>query len=105
MALLPFVVVALRLNGLLDPTAAPEELTWMLIAFGPFYLLFTLFCFFHYYKHMDPAPRGTRAFGFAQLFLLPVSAFFLPVPYSSALLLKAIGRAPRSWVKTPRTKE
>lgn len=104
-ALLPFVVALLRFERLLDPNALPRWATWLLISFGPFYLLFTLFCFFHYYKHMDPAPRSTRAFGFAQLFLLPVSAFFLPVPYSSALVLKVIGRAPRGWVKTPRTRE
>lgn len=104
-ALLPFVVGGLRLVGMIDTQAVPRYVTNVVIAFGPIYLLFTLFCFFHYYRHMDPAPRAKKAFGFAQLFLLPVSAFFLPVPYSSALVLKWMGRAPKAWVKTPRTKE
>ncbi|MFZ5814798.1 MAG: glycosyltransferase family 2 protein [Bacillota bacterium] len=104
-ALLPIPVAILRLNNLLDPSALPPYVPYLLLALAQFSLLFTFFCFFHYYKHMDSAPGATRAFGFAQLFLLPVSAFFLPVPYSSALVLKAIGRAPRGWVKTPRTKE
>lgn len=104
-ALLPFVVIILRLNHLLDHTIAPAYINAIFLLLGPFYIAFTIYCFFHYYQHMDEAPTSTRVAGFAQLFVLPVSAFFLPVPYSSALVLKWMGRMPTGWVKTPRTKE
>lgn len=104
-ALLPLAVPILRWNDLLDPKAVPDWINWIVLTFSPIYLLFTFYSFFHHYKHMDPAPKSTKAFGFAQLFLMPVSAFFLPIPYSSSLVLKAIGRAPKAWVKTPRTKD
>lgn len=105
LALLPIVVAALYwLNGI-DPTGAPEAVRTLVALLSPLYVGFTIFCFFRYYRHMDIAPAHKRAFGFAQLFLLPISAFFLPVPYSSALVLKLVGRMPKGWVKTPRTKE
>jgi cellulose synthase/poly-beta-1,6-N-acetylglucosamine synthase-like glycosyltransferase len=104
-ALLPFVVGALALLGLIDTSAVPWYVKVIFSLFGPFYLGFTYYCFFHYYRHMDPAPLRTRLLGFTHILTLPVSAFFLPVPYSSALVLKWTGRLPKSWVKTPRTKE
>ena len=104
-ALLPILVIILQVNGLLDTSVLPDWGNYMLQVFGTAYLFFTFWCFFHYYKYMDPTPRSTRVVGFAQLFLLPVTALFLQIPYSGALVLKAIGRAPKAWVKTPRTKE
>jgi cellulose synthase/poly-beta-1,6-N-acetylglucosamine synthase-like glycosyltransferase len=104
-ALIPIAVLFMYPFGLIDPSAAPY---WVRIAFAtlsPFYIGFTVYCFFHYYKHMDPEPVSKQIWGFTHLALLPLSAFFLPVPYSSALVLKWMGRAPKGWVKTPRTKE
>jgi cellulose synthase/poly-beta-1,6-N-acetylglucosamine synthase-like glycosyltransferase len=104
-AFLPVIVVILYYNRLIDPSATPFFIRLVFEVLGPSYMLFTLYCFFHYYQHMDAAPTPKRVTGFAQLFVLPFSAFFLPVPYSSALVLKWMGRQPKGWVKTPRTKE
>ncbi|MDN5345517.1 MAG: hypothetical protein PWQ18_1631, partial [Clostridia bacterium] len=43
--------------------------------------------------------------GALQLLFLPFASFFLPLPYTSASLMKALNRQPQTWVKTPRTKE
>ncbi len=104
-ALLPLAVIALKLSGLLDASALPYLLNRVIMVLSPFYILFTLWAFFHYADHMDEASTSKRITGFAHFIVLPVSAFFLPVPYSSALVLKAMGKLPTSWVKTPRTKE
>jgi cellulose synthase/poly-beta-1,6-N-acetylglucosamine synthase-like glycosyltransferase len=104
-AMLPIVIAILYALGMVDPSGTPVIVRNMFSILGPFYIGFTFYCFFHYYKHMDTAPTFKRVTGFAQLVLLPVSAFFLPVPYSSALVLKWMGRQPKGWVKTPRTKE
>jgi cellulose synthase/poly-beta-1,6-N-acetylglucosamine synthase-like glycosyltransferase len=104
-AFLPFIIFGLKLAGLIDPSGIPAAVNTLIFTFGPFYLLFTLYCFFHYYPHMDPAPDRIKVRGFLELFALPISAFFLPVPYSSALTLKIMGKQPKAWVKTPRTKE
>jgi cellulose synthase/poly-beta-1,6-N-acetylglucosamine synthase-like glycosyltransferase len=104
-AFLPFVVFILYRYGMIDTGITPILIRNLFALLGPFYFLFTVYCFFHYYEYMDAAPLSKRIIGFAQLALLPISAFFLPVPYSSALVLKWIGRQPKGWVKTPRTKE
>lgn len=104
-ALLPLPIVFLHLHGLVDSSAAPWYLTLFLKLLPAVYLSFTLYCFFHFARHMDKAPAAKRITGFSHLLTLPVSAFFLPLPYSSALMLKFMGREPRGWVKTPRTKE
>jgi cellulose synthase/poly-beta-1,6-N-acetylglucosamine synthase-like glycosyltransferase len=104
-AVLPIIVAILALFHMIDPSGTPIALRRAFSLLSPFYIGFTFYCFFHYYKYMDSAPTFKRVVGFTQLFLLPVSAFFLPVPYSSALALKWMGRQPKGWVKTPRTKE
>lgn len=91
-------------TGWLDPTAlSPRR---FLSVLSPIYLAFT-FCLFHHYRRfMAPEPRPfSRLLGLAQLLMLPVAAFFLPLPYSGALLFRALGMAPHQWVKTPRTPE
>lgn len=108
-AFLPILVWILWWRGLVDPTILIYPLR---VAFGMVsvvYFGFTMYAFVHYSPHVDPArppyPMMRQALAVFQLLLLPFSAFFLPVPYSSALVLKAIGRAPKQWVKTPRTQE
>ncbi|MDQ7851083.1 MAG: glycosyltransferase family 2 protein, partial [Armatimonadota bacterium] len=104
-AFLPIAVLILALLGLIDRSGVPGWVQALFGLLGPFYLGFTFYCFFHYYNHMDPAPLRTQVLGAVQLLTLPVSAFLLPLPYSSALVLKWMGRLPQTWVKTPRTKE
>jgi len=105
LALLPIVVAALYALGKIDPSGAPYWVRYVFGMLGPFYICFTYYCFFHYYRHMDDASPTRQVTGFAEILTLPLSAFFLPLPYSSALALKIMGRAPKGWVKTPRTKE
>lgn len=105
LALLPLVAMALGLTGHLDARAVPDWVHTVLSSYSVFYLAFALFCLLHYRRFMDPAPRKIQTTGFAQIFLLPISAFFLPLPYSASLLLKLLHRAPTTWVKTPRTRE
>jgi len=104
-ALLPIVVTILYWNGLIDPTGVPEAVKIPFRFLAPFYLGFTYYCFFHFRKYIEPAPRAVEVTGLAQLLLLPVCAFFLPTPYSTSLVLKWTGHQPKGWVKTPRTKE
>ncbi|HYG58508.1 MAG TPA: glycosyltransferase family 2 protein, partial [Symbiobacteriaceae bacterium] len=104
-ALLPIPIAIMTLNGWVDSSATPLWVQTIFAGLTPFYILFTVYCFLHYYKHMDATTPWKRATGVAQLLMLPVSALFLPVPYSSSLVLKWMGRAPKGWVKTPRTKE
>lgn len=108
-AFLPFLVWGLWSQGLVDPSILPGSVRAAFALVSVVYFTFTLYAYFRYSPHLDPArppyPFLRQVFGVLQLLLLPLSAFFLPVPYSSALVLKAIGRAPKQWVKTPRTQE
>lgn len=104
-AFLPLIALPLGLAGHLDYEAVPAWVSGIVSTFAPCYLIFTIACFFHYRRFMDPAPRKVQTAGFAQIFLLPISAFFLPLPYSASLLLRLLHREPKSWVKTPRTRE
>jgi len=105
LALLPIVVAILYFMGAIDTSGAPMWVRYVFSLLTPFYIFFTYYCFFHYYRHMDEASTAKRVTGFVEILTLPISAFFLPLPYSSALALKIMGRAPKGWVKTPRTKE
>ena len=102
---LPIIVLILALNQMIDPSGVPPIVNRLPLLFSPIYFCFTFYAFFHYYKYMDGTSLPRRIFGFSQILAMPFAAFFLPVPYSSALVLKWIGRAPKGWVKTPRTKE
>ncbi len=108
-ALLPILVWILYSQNLLDPTVLPISLRYIMGTVSLIYFTFTFYAFYRYSPHVDQAAEPFRllrqAAALSQLLLLPLSAFFLPVPYSSALLLKAVGRAPKAWVKTPRTQE
>jgi cellulose synthase/poly-beta-1,6-N-acetylglucosamine synthase-like glycosyltransferase len=102
---MPLVVFILAMNNLIDQSAVPPFVNRLPGFITPIYLAFTFYAFFHFYKYMDGTTALRRIFGFTQILALPVAAFFLPLPYSSSLVLKWMGREPKSWVKTPRTKE
>ncbi len=105
LAVLPLAALVLGLTGHMDYRALPDWVHPVLSSYSLCYLAFALFCFFHYRQFMDPAPRKVQTAGFAQILLMPISTFFLPLPYSASLLLKLLHRTPKTWVKTPRTRE
>lgn len=105
----PPVAMVLHYQDLMDATLVPATGQWMLSGFSVLYLGFTFYAFRRYSPHLDnsscPDSFLGRAFVYLGLFLLPLAAFMFPVPYTSALLLKSMGREPKAWVKTPRTEE
>lgn len=108
-ALIPPVVWLLWSQGLLDASIAPWLVSYAMRTLSIVYFLFTFYAYFRYSGHLDeinePWAGLKRVGALSQLLLLPISAFFLPVPYSSALVLKALNKNPKYWVKTPRTRE
>ncbi len=107
--IVPPAVMALWYNGMVDPLILPEWTRWVLNLFSAIYFTFTVYAYYRYAPYLDSVarPRGIlrRALVVAQLFFLPLAAFFFPVPYSSALILKTLNKHPRTWAKTPRTRE
>ncbi len=105
----PPVAMGLHYNGMLDPNIVPPTGQWVLTTFSFIYLMFTLYAFRRYSGYLDQTGKPDSWFGnflvYLGLFLLPLAAFMFPVPYTSALLLKSLGREPKAWVKTPRTQE
>ncbi len=107
--LVPPVIIALWFMGLVDPNVLGPAWHWGMNMLSTVYLGFTIYAFFRYLGHLDPAGRPRRWMGqlgaLAQLLVLPLAAFLFPVPYSSALVLASLGKGPSQWVKTPRTRE
>lgn len=108
--LVPPLALILYWSGRLDSSVLPPPIRVALNGMSLLYIVFTIYAFYRYSAHVDPASRPRRrAWGHAvaltHLLLLPLAAFLFPVPYSSALLLYSLGRAPTGWVKTPRTRE
>lgn len=105
----PPAAMVLHYNGLLDPNIVPPSGQWMLSAFSLIYLGFTIYAFKRYSSYLDNTgkPEGFlgQALVYLELLLLPLAAFMFPVPYTSALFLKSIGKEPTTWIKTPRTEE
>ncbi len=54
---------------------------------------------------LEPLGSEERSLSLFVLSETALAAFFFPVPYTSAMILKAIGRSPKTWTKTPRTGE
>ncbi|MFO7172367.1 MAG: glycosyltransferase family 2 protein [Bacillota bacterium] len=105
----PAALVAYYL-GLLDPAVLPAPVRACLSLLSLIYVGFTLYAFRRYAPHLDTAAREaatlrSQALAVVNLLLLPLAAFLFPVPYSSALVLRGLGRSPQGWVKTPRTRE
>ncbi|NPV71826.1 MAG: hypothetical protein HPY55_14510 [Firmicutes bacterium] len=105
----PPIVMTLWWNGMVDPYILPDWTRLMLNGFSLIYFGFTVYAYYRYMPYLDSVarPRGLlrRALVVAQLCFLPLAAFFFPVPYSSALVLKMLNKHPRTWAKTPRTRE
>ncbi len=106
---IPALVFLLWYQGLLDPDVVPIYFRFFIYSLSLVYVGFTYYAYFRYSGYLDsiyhPNPGVVRAGAFSHLLLVPFSAFFLPTPYSWALVLKMVGRDPKIWVKTPRTRE
>lgn len=107
--LVPPVVLVLWLLGHVNPYVVADEVRFLLNILSLIYISFTYYAFLRYYKHVDPSGRpltiGGRAMVAAQLLVQPLAAFFYPVPFTSALVLSKLQRAPTAWAKTPRSRE
>lgn len=105
----PPTVLILWWTGHVDPNVLPEYVRWILNGLSLTYISFTIYAYFRYAPYLDLTSRPISVLGrwgvISQLFFLPLAAFFFPVPYSSALVLKGLNMQPRGWVKTPRTRE
>ncbi len=105
----PPVAMGLHYKGLLDPNIIPPPGQWLLTTFSVIYLGFTVYAFRRYSGYLDetckPDTLLGQVFVYLGLLLLPLAAFVFPVPYTSAMVLRSIGREPKAWVKTPRTEE
>lgn len=108
MVLAPFVFLLLALMGELDPDVVPEEVKLILSRIAPLYFAFTFYLFYRYrsYINFAVAPKGAgRYLAVLQLAALPLAGIFIALPFSAALVLRALHRQPQIWVKTPRTRE
>lgn len=105
----PPTVMILWWNDLIDPYCLPEWLRWLLNVFTVIYFSFTVYAYKRYQPYLDPATKPRDILGklvmWVQFLFLPLAAFAFPVPFSSALVLKALNKQPKSWTKTPRTRE
>jgi len=103
--MVPVTLLVLGLNGGLDPSILPLGFRIVLHCLVLLYFGFTFYAYGHFSYLMTPVSWGKQLLGALQLLALPFASFFLPVPYTSASVMKALNRQPQSWVKTPRTKE
>ncbi|MDN5348012.1 MAG: hypothetical protein PWP65_1576 [Clostridia bacterium] len=103
--LIPLILIFLNSQGLLDPSIVPESVRNVLKYLCLIYFLFTFGVYFRFRKLMNPAPFPVKIFGVVQLLALPVASFFMPLPFTTASIMKLLRRQPQVWVKTPRTKE
>jgi len=108
--LLPVALIPVALAGWVDLTAGvPLWINPWLRLNVIFYYGFTFYLWYRYRPYMNGCPpRGrllSRVLAPVELLLLPVASFFFPLPYTWAMILKLLGRAPKTWVKTPRTRE
>lgn len=105
----PPIAMGLHYKGLLDPNIIPPPGQWVLTTFSIIYLGFTIYAFRRYSGYLDQTGKPDSLVGnflvYLGLLLLPLAAFMFPVPYTSAMLLKSIGKEPKAWIKTPRTDE
>jgi len=107
--LVPPAIIVLWIFDLVDPSVLSPGWHLSMNLLSTVYLGFTIYAFFRYVHLLDQSARPRRWLGqlgaLAQLLVLPLAAFLFPVPYSSAMVLRSIGKGPQQWVKTPRTRE
>jgi cellulose synthase/poly-beta-1,6-N-acetylglucosamine synthase-like glycosyltransferase len=107
--LLPPAMLLLYWTGNVDSSVLPGAVRMLLNFLSLVYVSFTFYAFARYYTHIDRTGRPLTWYGHVgvamELCFLPFAAFFFPVPYTSAMVLKAMGRHPTAWTKTPRTSE
>jgi len=105
----PPTALVLQYSQMLDETAVPAPARLLLIIFSGIYFSFTFYAFARYRSYFDNSHRPDTLLGHAGvmggLLILPLAAFLFPVPFTSALVLKMLGKEPKNWVKTPRTRE
>jgi len=105
----PPLAMAFHYWHLLDPEIIPPAGQWFLSVFSLIYMGFTIYAFRRYSQYLDQSFKPDNLLGrflvYLGLFILPLAAFMFPVPYTTALVLKAVGKEPRSWVNTPLTEE
>lgn len=104
----PLSFLTLSAQGSLEIAALPAEIRSALFWLLPLYYSFTFYLFFRYRKYIDfsVAPNGIlKHMAVIQLAIFPIAGLFIALPFTSALLLRAVHRQPLAWVKTPRTQE
>ncbi|MBS3943836.1 MAG: glycosyltransferase family 2 protein [Dethiobacter sp.] len=106
--IVPLSFLTLTVQGGMEPAALPTEIRTAFSLLLPLYYSFTFYLFFRYRKYIDfsLAPLGILKYmAVIQLAIFPIAGFFIALPFTSALLLRAVHRQPLAWVKTPRTQE
>jgi cellulose synthase/poly-beta-1,6-N-acetylglucosamine synthase-like glycosyltransferase len=107
--LVPPAMVVLYALGYMDPHALPSAVHSSLSCLTLTYFGFTFYAYARYFGYLDMSSRPRSRLGWLStlllLVILPLAAFLFPVPYSTAMVLKSLGREPKLWVKTPRTAE
>lgn len=108
MVLAPFVFLLLTLMGEMDLDIIPEEDRLILGKLAPLYFSFTFYLFYRYRNFINytVASKGAaRYLALLQLLVLPLAGLFIALPFTTALVLRALHRQPQIWIKTPRTPE
>lgn len=104
--LIPVAVIYLSYKGLIDPFALPQGFRMFLRSLVFIYFGFTYYLFMvKYYRFMKKRGPLSYLMALVSLLVLPIAGFLLPLPYTGALVLRALNSQPRVWVKTPRTSE
>ena len=107
--LVPPTLIILWTRGLVDGSWLPLGGRILLHTFTIVYFAFTFYALKRYAVYFESGTAPPTFLGrlavTLQILLLPLAAFLFPLPYSSALVLKQVGRGPKAWTKTPRTRE
>lgn len=100
-----FVGIRLRLFPVTQTVISPY-LSLALALLNIPYIVFSFYCLHRYSFTFDSNLRSDSLFGRMDWLKLVISALFvflLPLPYTYAIWLRLIGKAPTRWVKTVRT--
>ncbi|MCR4431258.1 MAG: glycosyltransferase family 2 protein [Tepidanaerobacteraceae bacterium] len=104
--LVPLAVIWLSYKGMIDPSVLPEGFRAFLKSLVFIYFGFTYYLYIaKYYQFMAKRGLASTLLALISLLILPAAGFLLPLPYTGALVLRALNSQPRGWIKTPRTRE